>query len=103
MTGRALAGGRGWNPKSAAAHRDAFAHLFERACRIDERDLADRDQTTVAAAERTHGAVVSADAAVNDVEVARRQILRGGEGREHELLGEAEIVQRAAALLGIEG
>ena len=83
-------------PASIASVRDR-----DRARRVDERDEPDREQPVVGGAELRHGAVLRRAAGVEAVGVAPGEH-RGGERREHELALEAEQVEGATALVGIE-
>jgi hypothetical protein len=79
------------------------SHLGERAGRIDERHLADADQPLVLAAEMRHRAVVGANAAIEQVGVGGAEILGAGEGGEHQLAAEAQVVERPLAFGDVEG
>ena len=103
MAGRALAGGRRWNPDGLAAGLDRGLTLRKGPFGIIQGRHADAQQPCVIRAELGHRAVQRSGPAVFDVKVGRREELRPGEGGEDQLAGEAEVVERLAPLDGTDG
>ena len=102
MAGGHLAGRRRRHPDRANPCGDRRVDLRERPLGIVQRHDADPDQAFVAAAELGHRPVQRPRAAILHVGVLRRHELRGGEGGEHQLPGEAEVVERLAALARVD-
>ena len=97
MRGRLPGRGYRWHLDRGAAQLERGVELLLRERDVGEREEADRQQARVGRAEVRHGAVERAGPAVEELEVLATE-LRRGERREHELLLEAEEIERATAL-----
>ena len=102
MSWRLVAGRSGSNPHRLAAELRRVHDFLRREFGLVERYDRDAHQSLVAGAERAHGSIVCAGAAIFELGIFLSQELRRCECREHELAAEAEIIERLTPFRGIE-